>query len=569
MMKRELENRLSFILAWGALAVTLVLTDRITTDPVNVSKMVVLSVVGFSVLPILFIQKHELITKNRLILIVTSSFMLFASISIFTSENTFERGLYGAFSRNTGLVTYASLALVFLGATLIARAQSFQKVITAFTIAGLVNTIYSLLAASGNDIITWSNPYGAILGTFGNPNFISAFMGMFLTLLIVQIIDQNISKRLKLFFVGLLPFVALTVYFSRSLQGILVAAFGTILAAYFYMRAKEGYLMASYIYLAAMLTTGIFSLAGFLGKGPLASFLYSYTFDLRGEYWKAGINMGLENPLFGIGIDSYGTYYRTYRELSATVVPGLEVSTDTAHNVMIDIFAGTGFPGLIAYLVINGYVLFLALKYIKSLKTFDGTFYSIFLCWAAYQLQSLVSINQIGLAIWGWLLGGLLVAYSRLNLSDGSVDKQIELPRLSRKKKSKLQSDQLLDASTSLKIMGGAIVGLLIALPPFIIDAKVRNFFSNPKGTAETVIALGQSWPVDNLRLNKIIVSLANGNENENARELASFGALKFPNDYVSWWALDQLTRDGVPEKEFIRSKLHEIDPLNPAYFKK
>ena len=567
-MRRELENRLSFILAWGALAVTIVLTDRITTDPVNVSKMVVLSVVGFSVLPILFIQKHELIAKNRLMLTASLALLLFALISIFTSENTFERGLYGAFSRNTGVVTYASLVLILLGATLLAHPQSFRKVITALTVAGVINTIYSLLAASGNDIITWNNPYGAILGTFGNPNFISAFMGMFFTLLIVQIVDQSVSKRLKLFFIGLLPFVALTIYFSRSLQGIMVAAFGSILVIYFYIRAKEGYLKASYLYLAGMFTTGIISLAGVLGKGPLASFLYSYTVDLRGEYWKAGINMGLKNPMSGIGIDSYGTYYRTYRELSATIVPGLEVSTDTAHNVIIDIFAGTGFPGLIAYLTINGYILFLALKYIKRVKTFDGTFYSIFLCWAAYQLQSLVSINQIGLAIWGWLLGGLVIAYSRLNLSDMSVDRQIKSSRLSQKKP-KAQSDQLLDASTSLKIMVGAVVGLLIALPPFVNDAKMRNFFSNQKGTAETAIALGQSWPVDNIRLNKIIVSLANGNVNDKARELAAFGALKFPNDYVSWWSLNQLTLDGTPEKEFIRAKLHQLDPFNPAYFKK
>jgi len=569
MMKKELENRLGFILAWGALAVTIVLTDRITTDPVNVSKMVVLSVVGFSVLPVLFIQRHELLTKNRLILSVTLALLLFALISSFTSANTFERGLYGAFSRNTGLITYTALVLIFLGATLIARPQNFQKVITALVIAGVVNTIYSLLAASGNDIITWNNPYGAILGTFGNPNFISAFMGMFFTLLIVRIFDQNVSKRLKFLFVGLLPFVVLTIYFSRSLQGIMVAAFGTILATYFYIRAKEGYLKASYLYLGGMLTTGIFSLAGVFGKGPLASLLYSYTVDLRGEYWKAGINMGLDNPIFGIGIDSYGTYYRTYRELSATIVPGLEVGTDTAHNVVIDIFAGTGFPGLIAYLVINGYVLFFGLKYIKGLKTFDGTFYTLFLCWAAYQLQSLVSINQIGLAIWGWLLGGLVLAYSRLNLSNISADKQIETYGLNKNKKSKPQSDQLLDASTSLKIIAGAVVGLLIALPPLVADAKLRNFFSKNEGEAETVINLGQSWPVDNIRINKIIISLANGNENDKARELAAFAALKFPNDYVSWWALDQLTRGGIPEKEFIRKKLHEIDPFNPTYFKK
>jgi hypothetical protein len=97
----------------------------------------------------------------------------------------------------------------------------------------------------------------------------------------------------------------------------------------------------------------------------------------------------------------------------------------------------------------------------------------------------------------------------------------------------------------------------------------MRNFFSNKEGTAESVIALGESWPVDNLRLNKIIISLANNNQNDKARELAAFAALKFPSDYVSWWALDQLTRDGIPEKEFLRAKLHEIDPFNPSYFKK
>jgi hypothetical protein len=69
--------------------------------------------------------------------------------------------------------------------------------------------------------------------------------------------------------------------------------------------------------------------------------------------------------------------------------------------------------------------------------------------------------------------------------------------------------------------------------------------------------------------LNKAIVALANGTENDKARDLALFGTSKFPNDYASWWALDLLTREDVPDKEAIRIKLHEIDPHNPAYFKK
>ena len=133
----------------------------------------------------------------------------------------------------------------------------------------------------------------------------------------------------------------------------------------------------------------------------------------------------------------------------------------------------------------------------------------------------------------------------------------------------KSQENVLLDASTSMKIIGGAIIGLLIALPPFVMDAKYRNFFSGNSGNIETAVAIGQSWPVDNLRLNKIIVSLARNQQNEQARNFAAFAITKFPNDYASWWALYELTGEGIPEKDAIKQKLHLIDPYNPAYFKK
>jgi hypothetical protein len=117
--------------------------------------------------------------------------------------------------------------------------------------------------------------------------------------------------------------------------------------------------------------------------------------------------------------------------------------------------------------------------------------------------------------------------------------------------------------------MVGGVVGLLIALPPFVSDVKMRGLQTKKTITAEEISDFAQSWPIDNLRLNKVIVALANGNNNDKARELALFATSKFPNDYASWWALDQLTREGAPVKEAIRIKLHEIDPHNPEFFEK
>lgn len=569
MMKRELEDRVGFILAWGALAVSILVTDRINADPVNVGKMLLLSVIGFSLLPILLIQRNQLLQDSRILTFASLGFITVATISIFSSENPIERGLYGAYGRNTGIVSYTALITLFLASTLISKERGFRRVMKAFLFAGVVNVVLSLLAASGNDILAWENPYNAPLGTFGNPNFISAFMGIAITFIVVQLLDQNLSTKLRLFALGFLPFLVLTIYFSKALQGTLIAAFGSSLAIYFFMRSKGNLQKLSLIYLGGVITVALVGLAGILNKGPLASYLYSSTVKFRGEYWKAGINMGMENPVTGVGIDSYGIYYRSFRELSSTVAPGVDVGTDTAHNVYIDIFSGTGFPGLAFYLIINGFVLLAALRHLKSQRTFDGRFLTLFLCWAAYQLQSIASINQLGLAVWGWVFGGLIIAYTRSHSNGTLFEKKSESKSAKSGKENKVQVEKLLDASTSLKILSGAVVGLLIALPPFITDAKMRTFFSSKTGTAEAVIALGQSWPIDNLRLNRIIVSLANNNQNDKARELASFAALKFPNDFLSWWALDQLTLDGIPEKEFIVAKLHEIDPYNPKYFDK
>jgi O-antigen ligase len=566
MMKRELEDRVGFILAWGALIVTILVTDKVSYEPANVGKMLILSMVGFSLLPVVLIQKKVLLDNSKLLVLSSVVFLITMMLSIIASDNPIERGLYGAFGRNTGLVAYASLVIIFLTSTLISRPEVYKKVFKAFLLAAIVNIFLSLLGASGNEVFAWANPYNAVLGTFGNPNFISAFMGIFVTFLSVQLLDPKVRTNLKFLYIALLPFAVATIYFSKALQGIMVATFGSIFAVYFFVRSKVGFSKVSQVYLCIVALAGFIGLAGILNKGPFSSYLYSSTVKFRGEYWKAGINMGMENPVTGVGVDAYGIFYRIFREFSATLQPGVGVTTDTAHNVYIDIFSGTGFPGLIAYLVINGYVLFMALKHIQNDKTFDGIFLTLFLCWAAYQLQSIVSINQLGLAVWGWLFGGLLIAYMKTCSSGAIVEKRIDTKP---KKSKKNDINQLLDASTSLKIIGAGVVGLLVALPPFVNDVKMRSFFSGNKGTADTIVAIGKSWPVDNIRLNRIIISLANGKENEKARELAEYATLRFPMDFNGWWTLDQLTREGVPVKDDIRAKLHEIDPYNPAYFDK
>ena len=560
------EARLASILAWGSLAVTLIVTDRISSEPVNLGKMLVLSAVGFGILPLIFSNLKNEFREQKLLVFGVFFFLVTSFLSVFTSENPIERGFYGAFGRNTGFLSYFLLATIFLAAAQLTTETAFKKIVKALIAAGLFNVTYCIFARTGNDIFTWTNPSNAIMGTFGNSNFIGAFMGMFIGALCVLLVENIGNTRKALFFLATIILSFYVVFLSDALQGLLVSVFGVALVLFFYLRSKPVLNKFSNIYLLSGFLVSLISLAGILNKGPLSSLLYKPSVTFRWEYWSAGLNMGVNNPILGVGIDAYGTYYRTYRNESATVFPGVDVITDAAHNVVIDIFAGTGVFGLASYLMINAIVLKYAYSYIKMSRKFDPVFLSLVIPWLGYQLQSIISINQLGLAVWGWVLGGAIVGYVR-SRSKSAPNAPTET-NSKVKKKNQGGASQMLPAGTALSVFASVVVGILIALPPFVADAKIRSIMSG-KSDSATLISHVKAFPVDMKRINRGIVALSNSGLNVQAAELALYGTTRFPNDYASWYSLYELSGPGTPDSEIYRKKLHEIDPFNPKYFDK
>jgi O-antigen ligase len=565
MGKSVIESKKASILAWGALLVTVLVTDRIGTDPVNVGKMLLLSIVGFSLIPfIAFPNWRSLLSENSWLLAILVLLVLMFS-SMFNSENSFERGLYGAFGRNTGFLSFLSLSILFVTAVQLKTKRSYRLIQKSLIGAGLFNLFYCLASAAGFEIYSWSNPYNAVLGTFGNPNFIGSFMGIISSVLFTQLISSTLSSQARISLGVLWVLTFIVIYLADALQGLLVAIFGISFTVYLYLRTRFQKSLIPNIYFVSLLIVGIVAILGILQKGPLASFLYKPSVSFRGDYWKAGISMGQSNPILGVGVDSYGIYYRTFRSLRATVFPGVDTTTDAAHNVFIDVFAGSGLLAVAAYMFINLFVLAQALRYIKKSTQYDPLFTTLFIAWTCYQLQSIISINQLGLAVWGWTLGGAIIGYTRLQPNEKNSENKT-LPKVGQKKVKK--EAELLPPATLIKVIASAVVGLLISLPSFVADAKMRGFLQG-KGTTEEFFSFAQSWPRDSIRLNKTIVILAQNNRIEEAKLLAAYGTTIFPNDFASWSALYELSPEDSKERLAYKKRLHEIDPFNPKYFEK
>jgi O-antigen ligase len=482
---------------------------------------------------------------------------------MFLSNSPWERGFFGAYGRSTGLLTYFGLSIVLFASLSLNTVISVQRIIKAFLFVGFANIVYNLLVIFGTDLFTWQNPYGKPIGTFGNPNFISSFMGMYVTALLGYLLFSMNSIKLKFFYMLQIPLSVFIIFKSGAIQGFLVLALGlTIVMAFFlWIRFKNLRLLA--VYATVIFSTVIVAIAGMLQKGPLSSILYKPSVSFRGEYWAAGINMGLEKPFFGQGVDSYGTYYRVFREPTALIAPGPNTVTDTAHNVFIDIFSGSGFIGLFLYLSIILLVMIRSFKYIQKTQSLDPTFIVLISVWICYQAQTVISINQIGLAVWGWIFAGLLIGYP--SLVDISKNKH-QLDKVSiRKQAGKADSEpNVVSPGVAISIVVCGVVGAMIALPAFLADSQLRSAIA--KSDADLVAAQAAVFPMDSLRINRIAVALARGGMTQLARDATTLATEKFPDEFAGWFTLYELTPAIDPKRAILKAKLRELDPLNPEW---
>ena len=563
MLLEEIEKRLTTILAWGSLVITLVVTDRVSADPVNVGKMLALAITAGCCISILIFARAQLLQASKFLLPLMSGFLLVALISIILSKSPLEKGFFGTYGRNTGFLTYLSLSILFLAGTLLVRSESYIRVIRSLILAGILNVVYCIFANYGKDLFTWQNPYGKVLGTFGNPNFISSFMGIFITALFSVFFMSGIKLTHRLALILLILGSFYVIASSGSQQGGVVAIGGIAIVIFFLLRSKFKNGIAVVTYLCAVTFSGLIAVLGMLQRGPLSDVLYKQSVSFRGEYWQAGINMGLNNPIFGVGLDSYGIFYRTFRNESATVVPGMNTISDAAHNIFLDVFASTGFVGICLYLGMIVLILFESLQFIKKSSRFDPIFVLLFSCWLGYQAQAVISINQIGIAVWGWIFGGLLLSYTRKAKLEQSNLLIISFSDLWKMKKKVVNRE--VSPSLVLGIFFGGVLFLGASVPSFYADAKLREAISSR--SAEKLYEAAMQFPLDSNRINFIATRISENGINEQSVELIRVGLEKFPDDYGLLYSQFQISAPDSDMRREIGKRLHAADPFNPTFF--
>jgi hypothetical protein len=299
---------------------------------------------------------------------------------------------------------------------------------------------------------------------------------------------------------------------------------------------------------------------GSLNKGPLASVLYKLSVTYRGDYWQAGWKMTKENPFLGVGLDAYGDWYRRARTLEATLRRGPEVTSNAAHNVFLDLSSNGGFPLLIIYLAIILLVFRSVFRILKRSKRFEPAISGLIAVWIAYLAQSVISLNQLGLAVWGWIISGLIIGYE-VKTRDNETDPQNKASSVRGKTVKKAASPKVAP-HTFMAMVAGLLIGALLGLPPVIASSKFLSALKSQN--AEQIERAAYFWPTQAYPMGQVAIALSNNNLQTQALKVIEDGVAKFPDEYSMWRLLSEIQSASPEQVAEAKIQMKRLDPNNP-----
>jgi O-antigen ligase len=555
MFKEVTQRKVGLLASFSVALVTLFVTPQSTLDPINVPKLWVLLALAFAVLGVLLLDIKPFFKKeNWPPLVAAKSVSLFILIAMLISDAPLSQQLFGTYGRNTGLFTYLAFVILFIGVA-VATSVSIQKpFLISFGTATGINAIYGLIQAVGKDPQEWENPYAPVFGTFGNPNFVSAFLGMGVALALAYLFAKKIDIKYRILCLLYIAVALYDIFKSDAQQGLIVSLLSAGLVGYFLIKSIIKSAIVRYGYLAIGFFAFLVGVAGTLQKGPLASILYKPSVTYRGDYWHAGLEMFKNNLFFGVGLDSYGDWYRASRTVEATLRRGPSTVSNAAHNVYIDIAATAGIFALLAYLAVIFLGLRAAYRISKRASSFDPFFVAIFVAWVGYLVQSAISINNIALGIWGWVLPGIVISMERWQREPGKTE-----PVIKNQKKVKVKGTT--DFS-GMGLIAGLILGGTIGFLPFNSDANFRHALES--GDGNNIAPAAKRWPTDAARLNHAAQIFDQNKLSDKAVELARESVKLNPRNFDGWNYLYNASSVSGNEKREILDRLKTLDPNNP-----
>ncbi len=320
----------------------------------------------------------------------------------------------GQHSRYAGLLSYLAYLAIFAVALRLYLADSARGLMRALLAAMAVVCAYGLLQVAGLDPYSWrairDEP---VFSTLGNTNFAAAYVAILAPVAAAVVLFRGWGRGWRIAAGILLALGVGYIVATKATQGPLAAAAGLGVVGAAWLLSRRSVTSAK-----GPATFPRWLLIG----GPVAAFVVVVLLGARlapdvvnslGErrqFWQAALGIFADHPVVGTGLDSFRDYFTQYRPAAHAVERGFQ-ATDSTHNLPLGMLSNGGIGLAAAYLAFVGYVGWVLVKglltvgrdRVMPLAAFGGM-------WAAYQVQSLVSLDVPALTVLHFLSAALVLA---------------------------------------------------------------------------------------------------------------------------------------------------------------
>jgi len=393
-----------------------------TFDAFVIPKLLVLYAGLLTITVIAFLRSKKLQKLNSVpvwLITILTLLVFIMAISTANSNTPLLRSMFGQFGRGNGLFYYCGVFAVLLIATM-----SYLKIYEAtfaksMTYLSIGFSTYALLQSVGIDFakLDTKGLLSTVL-TFGNSNFAGGMLAILFGYIFTRAFSSHEINYRDLAISFLLVFA---LYKTAAMQGYLIVLFVIVIVLpirFVVISKSRNWKLSLYSFwgLGALLVA-----LGASGLGPMARIFNGPTFQMRIEYWIVGFRILKDNLLFGVGPD------RLYDVTPKYMSPGtLQTITttrmDSPHNWFISFGASFGAIALILFVLLFGLITLSYLRRMQLTRFLTDPSAPTFIAFICVVIDALVSIEQPGLGIWLYFLGGKVLASVIVYSSAKSVD---------------------------------------------------------------------------------------------------------------------------------------------------
>lgn len=326
--------------------------------------------------------RRTILDISLVVFLISQAISALLSIDIHTS-------IFGYYSRfNGGLLSSVAYAFLYWAFVSNFDKKETIKLIKVWFVSAALVSFYGVLEHFGIDKNIWVQDVASrVFSTLGQPNWLAAWVVAFIPLTWVfakkekEDINIKISNKdgLKEFIIYLsfstLLFV--TLLFTKSRSGLLgfIAASGIFWGLTLLRNFKENikpFLIFNGIYLIFALIIGTQwtpNLYSIINKSANQTTLQTQgtaletggteSGTIRKIVWQGALQVWLHYPIFGTGVETFAYSYYLFRPIAHNTTSEWNFIYNKAHNEFLNFAANTGTVGIVSYLVLIGFSIYL------------------------------------------------------------------------------------------------------------------------------------------------------------------------------------------------------------------